>query len=245
LTDYSLYMPSPKGNASNSKGLVGSVGELGYIHTGLEGSAKAGVPWRTLRLQPSSLASTVIPDWAFMDLFTVPSEVPQESALQVLAPQKTSIGGRVNLNAKVMPFSLERLNPLTAIFLGATKSDGSAINLAAAQTLAGNVRDQTLAANGKSFGAASVYDSPGEIVEIAGVADQGENSEELVRQISNQVTARGNVFSVYAIGQSLKQTPAGNLIVLGEHRSQSFIERIRDATGNVKTRTIYTRRLTP
>lgn len=245
LTDYSLDMPPPKGSADNLKGLVTSIAELGYIHTGLEGSAKAGVPWRTLHLQPSALGNTIVPDWAFMDLFAVPAEAPQESALQVLAPNKNSVGGRVNLNSKVEPFSMERLRPLVAVLLGAKKGDGTTIDLPTAITLAGNIYNQKLAERGKSYGSLSIFDSPGEVAEIEGIADAGESSEELLRQISNQVTARGGVFSIYAIGQTLKQTPDGRLIVLAEQRTQSFIERIQDTSGNIKARTIYNRRLSP
>jgi len=245
LTGYSLYMPAPRGMPGNSKGLVTSVAELGYIHTGLEGSAKAGVPWRTLHLQPSKQDNKIVPDWAFMDLFAVPPEVAEDSALQVLRPQNGAMGGRVNLNAVIEPFSLERLNPLTAVFLGAKKADGISLSLTAARTLATNVLHHTLAPSGKNFGEPQVYDSPGEVIEIKGVADGGESSEELVREISNQITARGGVFCVYSIGQTLKQTSDGRLLVLAEQRTQSFVERLQDPNGGVSTRVIYSRRLAP
>ncbi len=88
------------------------------------------------------------------------------------------------------------------------------------------------------------YYSPGGVVEIEGVADGGEKSEELVRQIANLTTARGNVFSVYTVGQAIKQTPAGKLIVSGEQRMQAMIERYVDA-GVVRFAPVYTRSLTP
>jgi len=58
LSTASFRMPYPKGHTKNPFGLVQSPGELGFIHTGLEGKskgtpAKVGIPWRTLRLQPS------------------------------------------------------------------------------------------------------------------------------------------------------------------------------------------------
>lgn len=250
ITDFSLFMPPPKGAAGNLAGFVTSTGELGYVHTGLEGSAKAGVPWRTFRLQKSANSNT-LPDWALMDLFTVPPEVPAESALQVFAPHGTSVGGRVNLNATIRPFTnSKRINPLAAVFLGVKKADGTTIDLSVARTIADNIRGH----NGTLFPKydasdpgfpTTLYDSPGEVIEIVGVADSGESSEDVVRQVSNQLTARGGVFSVYAIGQSLRQTPDGRLVVLAEQRTQTFLERLQDASGGVKTRMIYNRRLSP
>src|SRR6185436_1972232 len=97
-----------------------------------------------------------------------------------------------------------------------------------------------------------VYDCPGEVVEIKGVADQGEESEELLREIANLITARGNVFSIYTVGQALKQTPTGKLIVTGEQRQQAMVERFLRDKGTATTtddeiglRTVYFRNLTP
>jgi hypothetical protein len=72
----------------------------------------------------------------------------------------------------------------------------------------------------------------------------GEASEQLVREVANLITSRGNVFSVYTIGQALKQTPAGQLVVTGEQRQQGMIERYSDAA-KVRFRSLYFRNLTP
>ncbi len=250
VTDYSIYMPPIKGSPGNLYGVVESIGELGYIHTGLEGSFKAGTPFRTFRLQQST-SSTVLPDWALMDLFTVPSEAPAASARQVFKPQDGSMfGGRVNLNgANVFPFSnSSRINPLVGVFLGADRN-GVPITLPQAQTIAQNIRDHTgiYYPDGASNPAEvnNLYDSPGEVIEIDGVADGGEESEDIVRQVVNQLTTRGGVFSVYSIGQSLKQTPDGRLILQAEQRTQSFVERVLNSDGTIAARTIYHRSLNP
>ena len=85
---------------------------------------------------------------------------------------------------------------------------------------------------------------------MAGVADQGEKSEELYRNISNLITARGDVFSSYSIGQALHQTPDGKLIVTGEQRLQAVIERYvytDPSTGatSVRFNPVYFRNLIP
>ncbi|PTX99519.1 hypothetical protein DB346_16920 [Verrucomicrobia bacterium LW23] len=276
ISTISLYMPPPAGTSftradgtkdDNTKGMVVSPGELGYISTGVESCPRvtdtggttyavpAGVPWRTLRFQPSKAATTVVPDWAFMDLFSPPVLAPDQNARYVYSPRNNSVGGRVNINAKVEPFNLVRTSPLTAVLLNATydaSQPSGKLSASNAQSISANIFNRTLATSGKQYGYSTGYDSPGEIVEIKGVADGGEQSEELVRSISNLITTRGDVFSVYTVGQSLKQTPDGKLLVTGEQRLQSMIERYTEAgsasgaaPATVNFVPVYFRNLTP
>jgi hypothetical protein len=234
----------------------------------MESGAGAGIPWRTLRLQPNNYPGTTNsdgiyvpsgtvypPDWAFMDLFTVPADVPPDvtgkpSPKKIYSPHSTATGGRVNMNAKPEPFNLDRVDPLAAVFEGATFDATDLtkkLSNASARTIAQAVYDRTLAGGtspGKQYGYAKGYDSPGEIVEIKGVADGGEASEQLVREIANLITSRGDVYSVYTLGQAMKQTPAGQLVVTGEQRQQSMIERYSDGT-TVHINPVYFRNLTP
>jgi len=257
ITDASLYMPPAAGATGNTRGLVESSGELGYIHTGMESGAGAGYPWRTIRLQPNNYAdSQDVPDWAFMDLFTVPVDVPT-LAKGVFAPHDTTAGGRVNVNAQAEPFgnsdaslrpagtpALERRTPLVAALLGVPKdAAGTPVSATDAQTIASNIYFRTLSppgpdgkTKGKSYGYANAYDSPGEVVEIKGVADSGEESEAVVRGLSNLICSRGGVFTVYSIGQSLQQTRKGDtLIITGEHRQQVMLERYQLPTTSTTT----------
>lgn len=247
ITDASLYMPPPAGSTGNTSGQVDSVGELGYIHTGMESGGGAGVPWRTLHLQPNEDSAAMVPDWAFMDLFTVPVDVP-ERAKGMFAPHSTSTAGRININSQVQPYGdasqitspLERSLPLVALLAGvATPTFTSAsetISIAKARAIARNIYNRTLATKGKKYGYAEAYDSPGEIVEIAGVADGGEESEAVVRGIANLVSTRGSVFMVYSIGQTLKQTRNGNLVITAESRQQTMLERYSDPSAGGVTR---------
>jgi hypothetical protein len=260
VTDASLYMPPPKGATyvttsgtdDNSTGQMSSIGELGYICTGIMG-AYPGVPWRSLRLQPNNDTSVTpaVPDWALMDLFTVP--VTSSSNIKAITqPNGTSYAGRVNINSHIQPFDLERILPLAAVFQGCkiSSTNSMVVDSGTAQEIARSIYDRTLATGtnaGKLYSFLNGYYSPGEICEIKGVADGGEASEELVRQASNLVTARGNVFTVYTIGQTVKQTPSGQLNVTGERRLQSMVERyVYDAsTGEVRFRTVLYKKLTP
>jgi len=260
----SFRMPYPKGHAKNPFGLVQSPGELGFVHTGLEGKSrgtpeKKGFPWRTVRLQPSLYQDTTeVPDWALMDLFTVPSVVPP-AATTLFAPYGTAIAGRVNLNATAAePFGLQHRAALSAVLLNARKSstvETAKLNATETAAIADAIFHRTLAIKktvgsktlleGKQYGYTSGYDSPGEVVEIQGVADGGEESEELVRSISNLLTTRSNVFSVYSIGQAIKQTPAGKLLITAEQRQHSMLERYLNTNNKVNFRSVYFRNINP
>jgi len=254
LSDASLYMPPPNTSGSAT---VTSIGELGYIHTGVQSALTNGIPWRTIRLQPSvdpvgSIPAVTVPDWALMDLFTVPITV-RSGSKAIFQPNGNSFGGRVNVNSHVQPFNVKRILPLAAVlqgapYLSATSASATEPTLSSgsAQAIAQNIYDRTLAKNGKLYGFEDGYFSPGEIAEVAGVADSGEASEELVRQVSNLLSARGNVFTVVSVGESIKQTPSGDLVVTGQKRIQAMVERyVYDAAGNVRFRTVYYRNLMP
>jgi len=253
VSDASLYMPPPKGVGSNGpggdNGRMSSLGELGYIHTGTEGT-KEGVPWRTLRFQPNAFAKAdTVPDWALLDLFGVPN-TGVLGANAVTAPNGSSVGGRINVNSRVEPFSLQRDRGLLALLQGTSVSNPA--------TVAANIYGHRLAARtrsgafGKAYGYLNAYDNPWEICEIAGVTDGGEASERVMREIGSLITARGDVFSIYTVGQALLQTPGGKLVVTGEQRQHSVVERVLDTRGTsdprddqVSLRTVYRRNLNP
>ena len=252
----SLQMPAPKGSSANPTGQVQSPGELGLIHTGAHYQTTiASVPWRTIRLQPSAApAGSEVPDWAFMDLFAAPVKTPT-NAEELYSPHGNSSAGRVNVNAQITPFPITRSAPLAAVFRDARTDSTDAtkvVDAAMAEQLALNVVRHQLSTGGsgipagKEYGYAGVFDSPGEIVEIAGIADGGEKSEQLIRDVASLLTTRGNVFGVYSIGETLKQTPAGDLTVTATKRLHAIVERYRDpTTSEVRFRDIYYRDLTP
>ena len=183
----------------------------------------------------------------------------------MFAPHSNSAGGRINVNSKPIPFDFKRTAPLTAALKGLRKSRNSSETLRQdeAEKLAENIYLHQLAESspagpGKNFppltstSSTLVYESPGEVAEIKGVADRGEESEQLLSDLSNVITARGNVFSVYTIGQALKQTPAGKLVVTAEQRQQAMVERytvskntVNGDDDEVRFRTVYLRNLSP
>ena len=159
------------------------------------------------------------------------------------------------MNAMPEPFynssyKLVRVDPLAAVLYKSRKNSLDAsetVTEGEARALARNIYERTLAKNGKPYGSQSFpcYESPGEVAEIKGVADGGEESEELIREIANLITARGNTFAVYSIGQALQQTPAGRIIVTAEQRQHVLLERYTDDDGEIRLGTVYFRNLIP
>jgi len=223
----SLYMPPPKNQGVNTNGLVSSIAELGYVTTGAE-SAKLGVPWRTLRLQPTSGANALPPDWALLDLFTAPLSTNNPTLYQ---PQTNTTAGRININS-AQPFvnntNVFRLLPLASLFQSATNLTVTASNAAA------NISSMNLAANGTNYGIPA-YASPGELAEVKGIADGGEASEANLQGVVDLLTARGAVFRVYSVGQAIKQTPGGQLVVQSEQYREAIVRGYNPAWTNSTT----------
>ncbi|MEI9997969.1 MAG: hypothetical protein WDO13_01785 [Verrucomicrobiota bacterium] len=128
------------------------------------------------------------------------------------------VSGRVNLNG-LYPFTNTlRAGPLMAVFAGATNPiAGTTISTSAAGTMGTNILQMTLAGGHGSW---ALYDSTngiyahiGQLAEISGVADGGEASEGNLFEPLAQTTTDGNVFTVYTIGQALRQTPLGTLSI--------------------------------
>lgn len=266
------YIPAPHGDLTgdNIDGIVKSVGELGFVHTGTTGVGNfKGAPFRTIHLQPTKNTSGP-PDWAILDLFSAPvyvgptvvsptslsSVLPNTVAPQFKGASPVPIpnrGGLVNVNARLYPFSetaafkdkdgniLSRPLPLEALLNGApitaaplnaapanTTNTASATSTPSIDTLAANIINYTTANTGKSYGTIpNLYYHPGQLAEIKGIADGGEPSEALIRDIASVASANSNVFTIYVVGQAIqKNAQTGAYRVLGERRKATTVERV-------------------
>ncbi len=218
----SLRMPPPKGTG-NSHG-VSSVAELGYITTGNEVTA-SGVPWRTVRLQPrTSATKDTLPDWALLDLFVAPVHPTNNAALYF--PGTNVVAGRVNLNASTTePFTnIVRMNAIQGVFTNLTNVSSG--------TILDNIFNHTTTTD-DILRIPGVYSSVGELVEVAGIADGGESSEDHLRQSADLFSTQGNVFRVFAVGQTIQQTPSGRIVILAEKSVITLLE--RRETGGLRT----------
>lgn len=213
-----LHIPPPKGESGNPYGIVRSVAEIGYITTGIQ----SGVPWRSARLQPTSGSSTnIVPDWALLDILRAPLFSTNSRNLYV--PTVGELAGKVNINSAIKPFSqLLRTNPLASVFSAVTNSSGSQIGIE-------NIISHNLAINGVHYGHPDDegyfnYTSIGEIAEILGIADNGEEGENVLRQFVDLTTVQSDSYRAFSVGQAVKQTPDGRFIVESECRIESVIE---------------------
>jgi len=250
LTDVGFGFPAVKGSSKNPRGMVESLGELGRIHTGGKGTGvgSAGVPWRTLRIQPTAATDANLPDWAMLNLFTVSAEArglasltaKDVAVLQIASGTRNvvfmgtnttvtnySVGGRVNVNTAIYPFasSLTRTAPLEAVL----HNDLSGRTLSQVQVAATNIANGTLATRGRAFRTNNfqtnnLYLIPEQIAEIAGVADTGEQSEVDFRPTLPFLTTQSSTFEVYSIGQKISQSRNNDIRVQGQSRSTSLVE---------------------
>jgi Tfp pilus assembly protein PilX len=245
VSQASLYMPPPKGSAftapsgdaagmisDNTSGVVKSVAELGTITTGVECSnPNSGVPWRTIRLQPTPLASRSLPpDWVLLDLFQAPYSSTNRPTLY--QPQITngsglvSMAGLVNINSSLTPFtnnpSITRSAPLLALLQNASTNVGAGATTLTPATAASAIGAMSMAANGTNYGVPA-FTSPGELAEIQGIADGGEASELNLRSLVDLATTHGSTFRVFSIGQTLKQTHSGALVLQSEQYKEAII----------------------
>lgn len=216
------------------KGRMDSLGELGYIHTGL--------PWRTLNLGPQPAAERTagwMPDWLVLDMFAVTNG---------------PVPGRININDQIIhgggvsaSASPQRQTALTALLSGTP--------IAAAAT---NIQSRTWATGGyrtpirpgwAPFGT-NCFTMIGQICEVNGVAAAGATKSEReagIRAIANLITTRSDTFTVWIWGQSIWDInrngtfDAGTDQILSEARLQAVVQR----STNNNWRVLYQRWVTP
>lgn len=160
-----------------------------------------------------------------LDMFAAPVQPTNNNFLN-----GRHVSGRINLNSSILvPFTNMlvgtdlRLSPLRSVFLGTTNLSVSTDEAAWRVGMANFV-------NSNSYGATNYCQSIGRLAEVSGIGSANKSDENLLRQIIDQVTVQGNVFRVHAIGQALKQTTSGRVLVQAERSLEAIME--RDDNGN-------------
>jgi hypothetical protein len=245
-----------------------SAGYLQYIHTGLmpdpandpndpryvAGNIPSGTPYRLINFSPSSSASqqTVggasYPDWAMLDLFTVPAGL-QPLGSPLPAPLQLTWGGatagRINPNSAIIPFlsSVARTAPLEAQLknLQVTTNYDSSGN-----PVASSIDEVSIAAAINTYvaGLGRPLMLPGEICNVPAVSNfvyspvgpASASRNDLVFQIIGNLTTRSNTFTVWTVAQVIKKNPGNTNYgdfqpgdqILGEIRMQYLVERYID-----------------
>lgn len=254
-----LWLPKQSVDIPKSQRFPSS-GYLQYIRTGMMPDRSVeilplgqqhGVPYRLLNFSPSTSPSqktdggNSYPDWAMLDLFTVPALLqplgnPAPPYLELTSGGATA--GRLNPNPPIFPNGeISRLLPMEAIMKGdqvyIDQSDDPAAN---------PVDEKALSSAIESYlkGLSRPLMMPGEICNVPEVAQylyQGvpaaaRSRNDLVRQVVGNLTTRSNTFTVWAVGQTVRKK-TGNIqygsveptdIITGESRMQFLIERYLD-----------------
>lgn len=182
-------------------------GMFSVIPTGMQ----RGLVGSTLKLQPSGNA-TELPDWLLLDLFSPSVDASNYRNLSWM----NSTAGKVNLNATIYPSATtfappQRWQPLQAVFQNMSASSTVTVGALSPSPVVSNVLNHVLASGGVDFGATGAFDYPGEVCEIAGVADTGTSDwdkEAIVRYVTSNLSTKSNVFSVWGVAQSVKKNPA-------------------------------------
>ena len=212
-----------------------SVGMLSQIRTGIipddlsaDLTLQKGAPFRTLNLAPSTDPSQTnpktgvsYPDWAMLDLFTVPAlnNFDQNGAGQRLVSFTHAGGthGRINANARIEPFAgnLTRLEPLQAAFKGLSVNpplltngtlDWSAATWVDHQQIASAIRDYQT-----SLGRPLVM--PAELCNVPAIASYTTTitvngttvhpRNDLVTQALGHFTTRSTRYTAFIVAQTL------------------------------------------
>ncbi|MEY2480536.1 MAG: hypothetical protein QOI04_1463 [Verrucomicrobiota bacterium] len=237
---------NPTGSAAGSS-YRPPIGMFSLIPTGMQ----RGLAGSTFKLQPSG-SSVDLPDWLLLDLLSPSVDAANYADLSVM----NSTAGKVNLNTAIYPTGgkfnpLPRWQPLQAVFQNMSMSTTVASSASSSSPVVSNILSHSLASGGVRFRPADAvtatgYDYPGEVCEVAGVADTGASDwdkEAIIRYVASDLTTKSNVFSVWGVAQTVKKNPANNNssnqgifetkaggapsddIVTGEKRFEAVVER--------------------
>ncbi len=218
-----------------------SVGALQNVRTGIMPDDESvplrkqhGTPFRTLNFAAStdptqSLgAGKSYPDWAMLDLFTVPAGLPVPAVPSASAPDRevmnlTSGGataGRINPSNVIEPFSsLTRPASLEAVFSGlkvnetlapdGTTSGGDTVDataLAAAVAAYVETQGRPLLMPGEIANVPAINALTRKVTYLLnGTSKTVATGNDLVRQAVGNLTTRSNVFSVWSISQTVRK----------------------------------------
>ena len=192
-------------SATRILGLPG-VGYLSSIPTGVD----AGIPWQTMKFQSTS---DPVPDWMLWSLFYVPFDRSMHNQTD----------GKLNINATLWPWGIERARPLEAL-LGDRVSNPESLSRSIASA----------AGSGKSIGPDDMFVYPGQICQVPGVADSGSNEtakEALARDLADIITTQCDDYRVFVVAQPLRQAPDGTFTPTATARLEATISRTPDEGG--------------
>jgi hypothetical protein len=261
-----------------------SVGALNYVRTGVAPDdltvplqQQKGTPWRSLSLTPTASPGQATqagryPDWAMLDLFTVPflPQLPFRVGEEATPKRKLTSGGategKININNPAVPYPFSqamseaeqaqfpsRTAPLESLFLNLRVNTGydaldvpvfSTLNDSSVGGQGGNVLDNLVQAIQSRVKNEGPFVLPGQMAELGeidqftykGVAEGAQSRNDLLKQVLGATTTQSNVFSIWAVAQTVQKIPSnqnygefeGGDLVTSEVRRRYVVERYID-----------------
>ena len=206
-----------------------------------------------------NVEANAIPDWVMLDMFkigpaaTVPGRININQRFSgpanLLRPRLVSIEALIDNTSSNLSTYFDPLPPATPLI--GTNVDVLANNIAT-RVVATNLTITGLP-TASPYAALPAYYTPGQICEVANMGyfsdprsppaydtyDQNPSKtrrQQIIRRISNLITTRSNLFTIWAIAQSIKKVDKtqpgvfvpGTDIITGEVKVQAIVERYED-----------------
>ena len=221
-----------------------------------------------------------LPDWIMLDMFKVGSVATVPGRININAKftgPATALTPRFVPLAALLDYTEQRLSTDTTLPLPYSTNLLVSSGPTFGQGLASNILTRVLVPNQPGlpnlnpYAALPAYFTPGQICEVENMGYFSDNvggspyydypsktrRQQIIRRISNLITTRSNLFTIWAVAQSIKKVnpnPAtagvfipGTDIITGEVKVQAIVERYEDPTvsvglpARVKFRTLYYR----
>ncbi|MGD0650812.1 MAG: hypothetical protein ABSA97_06695 [Verrucomicrobiia bacterium] len=243
---------------------------------------RLGSPYNAGVGDPNTGLETVelhaLPDWIMLDMFKTGNVATVTGRInineQFTGPANTLTPRFVPL-AALLDYTEQRLSTDTTLPILYATNLLSGVPATYGQGLASNIATRVLVPAGGApnpYAALPAYFTPGQICEVenmgyfsdstgaAAIYDYNPSKtrrQQIIRRISNLITTRSNLFTIWAVAQSIKKVntnPAtagvfvpGTDLITGEVRVQAIVERYEDPNflptdpHRVKFRTLYYR----
>jgi hypothetical protein len=189
-----------------------SIMELGRVHTGLQ--------WRTLQLRSQTPGEPGPPDWALLEAFYIPNNLPRINVNSLQQPATTN---SMSNPATQVANGLPRMRSLASLFSGANTNNATNAGLSGSSAFAAsapnsvysvatNVVSMSFRANwanrrstNSSF-PSNAYGLIGEVLEISNVSDFGADdfvNEGRAAAFIDALSTASDVFMIYSVGYAV------------------------------------------
>ena len=228
--------------AQNANESYRSVMDLGRVHTGLQ--------WRTLQMRSQNAGEPGPPDWALLEAFLIPNNLPR---INVNSLQQQATTGVMSNAAAQLANGLPRILSLASLFSGGSAANATAAGMSGSSAFGSGVNSalsvatnvaamnfRTNWANRRSTNTAfysNAYGLIGEVLEISNVADFSATddfiNEGRAAAFIDALSTSSDVFAIYSVGFGVDG--AGENVA--EYRARAIV-RLDQTTGKFRVELI-------